>query len=369
MRKVILLKFILLFLIKFSIAQSPLLFSYQAIARDALGNPIANKKVSLKVSILANINGNVEYSETHFPTTDSDGLINIKIGNGNPSLGTMATVNWANGDKFLKLEIDTNGGNNYTTIGTTQLLSVPYAIFANEIPVRYKVTKPAKAFEVEAGKSFIKSMSGTWIDGEFEDINFKLITAISGLSLSDTKISKAELNASTCFGSICKNISINTSPNTQVGSYKFVIEWSSKHSKPIFDTFSVTIKSSVPPCYTAFGDSITTKKTYTGNLSCTSGFTLNNVNVTIATKLFSTLPPILSNIHYLYTEKLDFVFPSSYFNDPFNPNIDHKISFTQGTGIQNDMNKYDKCKIKAGDILKVASYISTATTSLIVNIH
>lgn len=109
-------------------AQVPQKFSYQTIAFNAAGVPINNGNISLKISILEGAaTGAVLYTETHQKTTNSKGLVNLNIGEGTPSTGTFAGINWSAGTKFVKVELDPAGGTSYTNVGVNQLMSVPYA--------------------------------------------------------------------------------------------------------------------------------------------------------------------------------------------------------------------------------------------------
>ena len=109
----------------------PQAINYQGVARDSQGHPLINRNVSLKLSILdSSATGNSVYAETHSVTTNASGLFNIAIGNGVLVSGTFAGISWGQGDKWLKTEIDTSGGSNYQLVGTTQFLSVPYAIYS-----------------------------------------------------------------------------------------------------------------------------------------------------------------------------------------------------------------------------------------------
>lgn len=109
-------------------AQVPQAFSYQTIAFNASGAPISNGNVSLKVSILEDTaTGNVLYSETHTKTTNSKGLVNLNIGQGSATTGNFGAINWASNAKFVKVEMDPQGGSNYVNVGVNQLMSVPYA--------------------------------------------------------------------------------------------------------------------------------------------------------------------------------------------------------------------------------------------------
>jgi len=115
-------------------AQSPQAFKYQAVARDGAGNVLANRAVSFRLSILqGNESGSAAYSETHTGTTNGFGLIDLEIGHGTPVTGTFYSINWSLHPYFLKVELDPNGGNSYQWMGTSQLLSVPYALHAKNV--------------------------------------------------------------------------------------------------------------------------------------------------------------------------------------------------------------------------------------------
>jgi hypothetical protein len=107
----------------------PNAFNYSAVARNAAGQPIATTTIGVQISILKNsATGAVQYSENHFVNTDAFGLFNLVIGAGAVQSGSMATINWSNDNYYLKVGMDANGGTNFLTMGTTQLLSVPYAM-------------------------------------------------------------------------------------------------------------------------------------------------------------------------------------------------------------------------------------------------
>lgn len=114
-----------------SFAQAPSKFNYQGAARDASGTALVNQNISLRISVIdSTATGNVVYTETHSATTNANGLFSLAIGDGTPTLGTMGAINWSANDKFIKVEMDENGGANYTDLGTTELLSVPFAMYA-----------------------------------------------------------------------------------------------------------------------------------------------------------------------------------------------------------------------------------------------
>ena len=110
-------------------AQAPQAFKYQAVVRDSSGNVIGSQLVSIRVSIIQNgINGTLVYSETHSSTTNLFGMIALEIGNGTIETGIFDDISWGTTSHFLELELDETGGTNYQFMGTSQLLSVPYAL-------------------------------------------------------------------------------------------------------------------------------------------------------------------------------------------------------------------------------------------------
>src|SRR6478735_805903 len=115
------------------ISQVPNQFNYQAVARNALGQNIPNAKISLRISILdGGTTGTSVYSETRQTTTNQMGLFTAAIGGPGAvnTSGNFATINWSTGQKFIRVEADPLGGNNFTVLGNTEMLSVPYALYA-----------------------------------------------------------------------------------------------------------------------------------------------------------------------------------------------------------------------------------------------
>jgi hypothetical protein len=112
-------------------AQAPQKMSYQAVLRNTSNALIANTSVGMRISILqGNATGTPVFVETQSPTTNANGLVSIEIGEGTIITGTFAGINWSNGPFFIKTETAPNGDTNYTITGTTQVLSVPYALYA-----------------------------------------------------------------------------------------------------------------------------------------------------------------------------------------------------------------------------------------------
>lgn len=114
-------------------AQAPQKMSYQCVVRNASGALVTNQNVGLKISILQGTpSGTVIFSETYSPNpqTNANGMLSIEIGGGFAITGTFSAIDWAAGPYFLKTETDPTGGTSYTITGTSQLLSVPYALHA-----------------------------------------------------------------------------------------------------------------------------------------------------------------------------------------------------------------------------------------------
>lgn len=134
----------------------PQAISYQAVARDAQGKVVSEKSIGVQVEILKGAaGGTVVFSETHTPTSSKTGTINLLIGQGKSQTGAFSSIDWGADTYFLQLGMDLNGGNNYEVVSTTQMLPVPYALYA------------AKAGEVENGGNTGGSLSG--------NVNFVLI--------------------------------------------------------------------------------------------------------------------------------------------------------------------------------------------------
>jgi hypothetical protein len=120
------------FFVMVAFAQAPNRISYQAVVRNSNNTLVIDQLVGVKISILKGSSaGAVVFSETHQPKTNANGLIGFEIGGGSSQVGNFSSISWASDLYFVKTEIDPLGGANYTIIGTSQLLSVPYAMHAN----------------------------------------------------------------------------------------------------------------------------------------------------------------------------------------------------------------------------------------------
>jgi len=114
-----------------SFSQVPQAFNYQTVVRDPSGVPWPNHNLSFRFTIFDSINpGTLLYREVHSGSTNAFGLFMAQIGLGTDTLGSFSAINWVAGSKYLEVEVDINQAGNYIDMGTSQLLSVPYAMYA-----------------------------------------------------------------------------------------------------------------------------------------------------------------------------------------------------------------------------------------------
>jgi hypothetical protein len=135
--------------------QSPYFFNYQGVAYGADGSPIKEKNISLLISIVQGFeDGNIVFGEEHHITTTNTGLFSLKIGQGEQFIGNLRNIDWGTDQYFIRVEMDPDGGDNHTELGTTQLYSVPYALYA------------AKSGSGEGGSNQTLDFDGTFLSIE-----------------------------------------------------------------------------------------------------------------------------------------------------------------------------------------------------------
>ncbi|MEQ8416139.1 MAG: DUF1566 domain-containing protein [Imperialibacter sp.] len=175
-------------------AQVPYAISYQGLVRNANNVVVANSTISLRISIIkTTATGTIVYVETHNTATDGNGIFTVKIGAGSSS-DNFTAINWLADKYFLKREIDPAGGSNYTISGTTQFLSAPYSLYANN----------AEGVLLDDGKVLIGNSSGTSSDKIVGDdmtiSNIGLVTissgAVGGAEILDNSLSASDLATS-----------------------------------------------------------------------------------------------------------------------------------------------------------------------------
>jgi uncharacterized protein (TIGR02145 family) len=146
-------------------AQAPQSFNYQAVVRNAVGEIIESKLVGMRISILqGSINGTVVCTEEFSPTTNAFGLVTLTIGTENPT--AFDTIDWSAGPYFVKVELDPAGGTNYTNMGTSQLISVPYALYAKTSETAIDAVLVTGDQTISGNKTFTGTI----------DVNNKVIT-------------------------------------------------------------------------------------------------------------------------------------------------------------------------------------------------
>ena len=132
MKKIILSLVAILTISLTSFGQAPEGFKYQAVVRDASNTILNNQAVGLRMTIQqGSIGGTTVYQETFAPITNAYGLVNLEIGTGTVVIGDFSVIDWSVGPYFIETAVDVTGGSSYAVMGTSQLMSVPYALYAN----------------------------------------------------------------------------------------------------------------------------------------------------------------------------------------------------------------------------------------------
>lgn len=189
-------------------AQAPDKMSYQAVIRNASNTLITSSPVGMRISILqGSATGPAAYIETQTPTTNINGLVSIEIGSGTVVSGVFSSIDWSLGPYFIKTETDPTGGTTYTITGTSQLLSVPYAIHARTAA---NVPTNVSAFTNDAGyltaevdgstSNELQTISRTGLTvtlsnggGSYND-SVNVYTAGTGINITGTVISSTTNN-------------------------------------------------------------------------------------------------------------------------------------------------------------------------------
>lgn len=206
-----------------SFAQSPQKMSYQCVVRNSAGALVANQSVGIKITILqGSASGTVVYQETYNPNpqTNANGLVTVEIGGGVELSGTFSAINWASGTYFLKTETDPTGGSNYTISGTSQLLSVPYALHAKTAENGF------------SGNYNDLSNKPTFFDGNWVNIVGKP-TTLSGYGITDAMNTSHVTNGITL--TLISNWNVAFGWGDHAGLYRpisYVPAWSEITGKP-----------------------------------------------------------------------------------------------------------------------------------------
>lgn len=199
MRQVILYYLLILnVLCDLATAQTPQSIAYQAVARDSSGNPVSNQSIGLRFSIReASAAGIIVYQETQIATTSPLGLFSVNIGQGTPVTGSFSAINWALNAKFIQVELDPTGGISYIDMGTQQMLSVPYALYAEKANVpgvpgpgyyatstsTHSISIGSKTFLTQTGLAYVPNQRVRISPGAFNYFLEGTVTGYTGSTL------------------------------------------------------------------------------------------------------------------------------------------------------------------------------------------
>ncbi len=195
-------------LLNFSMfSQVPQKMSYQLVIRNASNSLVTNQPVGMQISIMqSTVTGVSVYIETQTPTTNANGLVSLEIGTGTVVSGDFTTIDWANDTYFIKTETDPTGGVSYTITGTSQLLSVPYALHAKTAEsvtgtINYTENDPVFGVSVASGITAVDTTN--WnnhtidTDTHIDSTGITALGFVSGQHAvdTDTHIDSTEITA------------------------------------------------------------------------------------------------------------------------------------------------------------------------------
>jgi uncharacterized protein (TIGR02145 family) len=286
-------------------AQSPQKMSYQAVIRNTSNVLVATSPVGMRVSILQGSPSGTEiYKEIYNPNpqTNINGLVTIEIGGGIPLAGTFSGIDWSIGPYFIKTETDPLGGTNYTITGTSQLLSVPYALHSKTV-ASYTETDPV------------------YIGSQAANITASDITKLS--NLSGTNTGDQTLPTLSTLGGVAGNAPITGETKTKItydtkglvtaGTNATTADIAASTNKNYVTDAQLTVIANTSGTNT--GDNATntlysglvTNATHTGDATGSDALTLPTVNSNVGTFNNITinakgLAIAGSNVSYLTTE-------------------------------------------------------------------
>lgn len=164
-------------------AQAPQGFNYQATVRNAAGTLMVNQNVFFKFNIMLNTQtSNPIYSETHDVPTDDLGQVNLTIGKGTATTGIFSAINWGAGNYYLGVEL--NSGSGYVAMGTSQLLSVPYALYANSSGSTQTHSKTSIYLTRDISNAEAAAKIATELGPDTENIYIRNTTQLTSVDLS-----------------------------------------------------------------------------------------------------------------------------------------------------------------------------------------
>lgn len=164
-------------------AQAPEKMSYQAVVRDGSNALVTSTAVGMQISILqGSASGTAVYVETQTPTSNINGLVSLEIGSGTVVSGDFTSIDWANGPYFIKTETDPTGGTSYTITGTSQLLSVPYALHAKTAEtVTGTITETDPIFGTSVASGITGVDTANWNSPHIDSADISQMGYVAGL--------------------------------------------------------------------------------------------------------------------------------------------------------------------------------------------
>lgn len=199
-------------------AQAPQLFNYQGVARNSSGTALASAPIGLRISILdGGPAGTVVYQETHAATTNAFGLYTVAIGSGTVVSGAMAGIEWATGNKYMQVEIDPAGGSSYTSLGSTQLLSVPYSLYAGQAEQAKLADSATRVpFSISGTKNVVMKFTGPTTGGNSMITDNDTTVAIN--TPAPSKNYQVQITASTPAKANALRATLGASPSTSIAT-------------------------------------------------------------------------------------------------------------------------------------------------------
>ncbi|HPI31473.1 MAG TPA: tail fiber domain-containing protein, partial [Bacteroidales bacterium] len=304
-------------------AQAPQAFNYQAVARDVAGNVLVNQNIGIRVSIhQGSATGVVSYSETFAPTTNEFGLFTLAIGTGTIVDGQFDTIAWGKNQYWMQVEMDPAGGVTYTDMGTSQLLSVPYAMHAQD---SYWKKTPGGIFYnngyvgigTDSPATQLHIMNTLRIDGASPLIQFKEGTTAKGFIQSFGTNADLIFSNNTSTGSLqlwtdyAERMRIDVSGNVGVNcaapAYKFEVDGPSG----TFSVSGIRIQNTSGPTGWSFYPSISGaliigKTSNLGSFDGTTGAYTALSDQRVKTNI-RPLEPVLSSVLNMQLKRYEFI--------------------------------------------------------------
>ncbi len=298
--------YILCFLVtNIVLAQTPQAINYQAVATNNSGTPISNTNIGVRISILAGSStGTNVYTETHNTTTSAGGIFNVEIGRGSVQSGSFPNILWYAQPHFAKIDIAVNGGTNYQHIGTTQFLSVPYALFAENVAMIFRLNNVFPLSEFQTNRyvfrndtlylNFGRGLSNgfnidvcgfvEYLGGEPENITISTTGFNNNISLQGVTF-PLTINAQNFINQNvdCDDVAFTVNNNTPVGIYPLSITATNPRGRSKIQTIILNVQ----PCNT------NTENDFVGNYYGTQGFTITNpvsINIPIVDTIVISNP-------------------------------------------------------------------------------